>query len=179
MAAQPLVDSLALKLWDAHGQHVYAVLDGASCPDLLDQLYAANGPEFICLYRGELDPAVAEVAPYLARLEVGTDFTDWVLGQGFGKHWNIFLNSAADLPGVRRHLRTLNIVFAEGKPLLYRYYDPRVLRQTLPGFGPEQLRGFFGPVSRFLAEVPGKAMLESFSVATDGALVESALPLTA
>src|SRR5689334_3416011 len=69
------------------GIQTFAVLDGAWIPDLVDQLYGENKPEFVCLYRGELEPDIAEVAPYLVRLERDAPFTDWLLTEGWGRHW--------------------------------------------------------------------------------------------
>src|SRR5689334_3790444 len=75
----------------------FAVLDGASIPELLDHLYGERRPEFDCLYRGDLAPDIAEVAPYLVRLEPETPFTDWCLAEGWGNHWGIFVRSRASL----------------------------------------------------------------------------------
>ncbi|MCK7510898.1 MAG: DUF4123 domain-containing protein [Desulfobacterales bacterium] len=69
--------------------HVYAVLDGASIKSLGPKLYNLR-PEHVCLYRGRLEPDMAEVAPYLVRLEQDSAFAQWVLGDGWGKHWGIF-----------------------------------------------------------------------------------------
>ena len=44
----------------------------------------------MCLYRGELQPDMAEVAPYLVKLDRDAPFTDWVLDRGWGNHWGVF-----------------------------------------------------------------------------------------
>src|SRR5215813_11554270 len=118
---------------------VFTVLDGTSIPDLLDKLYGLS-PTFCCLYRGELEPDMAEVAPYLVQLEQGSEFTDWLLEE-WGKHWGIFAISDADFRAMRRHFRSFLIVNDEnGRPLRFRYYDPRVLRLYLPTCNAEELR---------------------------------------
>lgn len=130
----------------------FALLDGASVPDLLDKLYELK-PEYECLYRGELQPDMAEVAPYLVRLEAESPFANWVLEQGWGNHWGVFVLAAADLHQLRQHFRRLLIVHdPTGKPLYFRYYDPRVLRSYLPTCNGEELAAFFGPVTAFLLE---------------------------
>src|SRR5947208_16347929 len=74
--------------------NVVAVLDGASAPDLVKTLYE-HEPEYCCLYRGVLPPDIATVAPYLVRLEPDNKFSEWILAEGWGVHWGIFLHSAA------------------------------------------------------------------------------------
>jgi hypothetical protein len=141
------------------GLKAYAVLDGAAVPGLLAKLYAQ--PEYVCLYRGELAPDMAEVAPYLVRLEPDSEFADWVLEKGWGRHWGIFALSRADLRALRRHLRTFLIVHdPQGKPVYFRYYDPRVLRVYLPTCSAQELATVFGPVESYLLEdeTPHKAL---------------------
>jgi hypothetical protein len=54
---------------------------------------------------------------------------------------------------VRRHLRTLFRVKDEtGRILIFRWYDPRVLRAYLPTCLPAELHTFFGPIERFYCE---------------------------
>ncbi len=154
------------------GTGVYAVLDGASIPGLLDKLYGERRPEFECLYRGEIAPDMAQVAPYLVRLRENDEFTDWVLGQGWGKHWGIFLQGQEEMTAMRLHLRRFLVVHTtEGKPLYFRYYDPRVLRTFLPTCTGEELEKFFGPVKAFFLEAEDPKTLLKFRFS--GKLIES------
>lgn len=134
---------------------VFAALDGASIPGLLDQLYEQQ-PEHACLYRGELEPDMAEVAPYLVRLEPDSDFTDWLIEKGWGRHWGIFALSGESLSALRRHFRAFLIVYTpETRPVYFRYYDPRVMRIYLPTCDAKELATVFGPVEYFLLEDEG------------------------
>src|SRR3954464_15556008 len=131
---------------------VFAVLDGASVPDLVKHLYE-HEPEFCCLYRGELEPDMATVAPYLVKLEVGNKFTELVLNDAFGKHWGIFVATSANLRTLRDHFREFHTVeLPDQRTVLFRYYDPRVLRSFLPACNADELAMFFGPVQSFVAE---------------------------
>jgi hypothetical protein len=141
--------------------HTYAILDGASIPDLLDKLYADPRPEFVCLYRGELEPDMAEVAPYLVRLKPDEPFAKWVTAEGWGRHWGIFALSKADLKTVRKHFRTfLMVKDPDGKKLYFRYYDPRVFRVYLPTCNKAETATVFGPVGHYIFEDenPGKLL---------------------
>lgn len=148
------IERLTARLWPDEEHAAFALLDGAGIPNLLDRLYDDGGPEFECLYMGELAPDMAEVAPYLVRLVPGSAFLEWVFS-GWGQHWGIFavLPADLDLPAVRRHFRKLNIAYGpDGNPLLFRYYDPRVLGTFLFTCDAQQLISMFGPVSHFLLE---------------------------
>ena len=83
----------------------YAILDGASIPRLRPTL-ARLEVEAACLYRGELEPDLAQVAPYLAVTPFDHPFTDWLLQEGWGQHWGVFAISRANLRTLRMHLRT-------------------------------------------------------------------------
>jgi Domain of unknown function (DUF4123) len=160
---QVLQQEVLPHLFPAEGEiNTFVVLDGASVPDLLDQLYADPAPEFVCLYRGELEPDIAEIAPYLVRLEPHTAFTDWVLTEGWSRHWGIFALSRSGLKAVRTHFRKfLMVKDPEGKQLYFRFYDPRVLRIFLPTCARGELEMLFGPIARFFCEgdQPATALL--------------------
>jgi len=146
----------------ADAANTFAVLDGASVPGLLEKLGQWR-PEFVCLYRGELEPDLAEVAPYLVLLEPETEFAEWVISEGWGNHWGVFAISEVDLQAMRQHLRRLLTVYDEsGKPLLFRFYDPRVLRTYIPTCNSEELAAIFGPVSAYILEDDDPARLLTF-----------------
>jgi hypothetical protein len=152
MATENIVSAVKQRLFADQDTNVFAVLDGASVPDLRMSLHS-HQPEHVCLYRGELADDMAEVAPYLVRLEKEADFTNWVLTQGWGEHWGIFALAAEPLVELRQHFRRFLTVYGpENKPLLFRYYDPRVLRVYLPTCDAGELATVFGPVTSFLCE---------------------------
>ena len=141
---------------------VYAVLDGASVPELPQTLERFE-VEAECLFRGEQNLEMAQVAPYLVRLPPDAAFTEWLLREGWGKHWGIFILSKADLRELRMHLRTfLKVYGPDLKPLYFRYYDPRVLRVYLPTCNPRELQTVFGPVLRYLTEDEDPGALLAF-----------------
>ena len=169
MPDEALVRNLRDHLFPEADTTAYALLDGASVPDLRDHLWE-HEPEHACLYSGDLEPDMAEVAPYVVRLEPEADFTAWVLGQGWGRHWGIFALAGpdTDLRDMRRHFREFTMVRGpDGELLYFRYYDPRVLRVYLPLCNEEEMRSIFGPARCFLLEdedpnvllrfTPGKA----------------------
>ncbi len=156
------VELISPELFADPGTGVYAVLDGASIPGLISKLYQLR-PKYECLYRGELAPDMAEVAPYLVQLESETEFCDWVLNQGWGNHWGIFAVGTADLFTLRQHFRRfLTVHDSNGKPLLFRYYDPRVMRTYLPTCDSQEVAAIFGPVSSFIMESEDPGIMLSY-----------------
>ena len=154
--------------------HTYVVLDGASVPDLPVKLYEMN-PRNVCLYRGELAPDLVYTAPYLVHLFPNTSFTDWLLSECWGKHWGIFAQSRVSLTGMRKHFRTLLTVDDEnGKPMLFRYYDPRVLLPFLMTCNSDELEIIFGEVRYYFTESPNTKELSRIHFA-DNKLNEAKL----
>lgn len=165
------VDHIRAKLLTASEEaHLYVILDGASVPDLWQRLTTPDLSS-VCLLRGELDSELAQVAPYLMELDRQPALLDWILTEGWGKHWGIFLITEATFRAVRQHSRSLLQVYSpEDEPLFFRFYDPRVLRAFLPTCDRDQLADLFGPIKRYCMEAEdGDSMLEyEFN---DGALV--------
>jgi hypothetical protein len=150
--AQSTNPALAATLFGKDETPVFALLDGASAPNLVKNLYQ-HEPEYCCLYRGELEPDMATVAPYLVRLEAESQFTELVLGEGWGAHWGSFVVSPANLRSLRDHFRAFHTVeLPDQRTVLFRYYDPRVLRNFLPVCNAAELATFYGPVQKYIVE---------------------------
>jgi hypothetical protein len=76
---------------------------------------------------------------------------------------------------MRKHFRSLLTVNDEaGNPILFRYYDPRVLLPFLMTCALEELSIVFGPVKYYFAESFDKAELSRMHL-SNGALVETKL----
>ena len=139
---------------------LWAVLDGARDKRIFPSLDLLER-DYCCLYAGKLDPRLARAAPYLVRLEKGDRFSDFLLDQGWGRNWGIFLRTCTSFEELRKHLRTfLRVRDESGRRLIFRWYDPRVFRVYLPTCSAKELRTIFGPVDRYLVERPGGGLIE-------------------
>jgi hypothetical protein len=131
---------------------VFAIVDGARD----ERIYAAVRGTLLfkdCLYSGDLPPQLQATAPYLIQLEREDRFTRFLIEKGWGHSWATFLRTETGIKQLRRHLREfLRVRDQAGRRLIFRYYDPRVLRVYLPTCWPAELNTFFGPVSAFLTE---------------------------
>ncbi len=172
MPAADIPSSLAGHLFGDGALQLYTILDGAANPDLRQQLWQQQVTH-LCLFPGELDPEVALVAPYLVALTPATPFTDYVL-EGWGRHRGIFLLSDSDPRRLRRHFRSFIMVHHpdDGRPLYFRFYDPRVLRVYLPSCNRTESDALFGPVARYLVEDEGGGALLRFRREANGVACE-------
>ncbi len=114
------------------------------------------------LYIGELAPALARVAPYIVPAAF-VSASRTLLEQGWGDSWGVFLRSTASMEALHRHFRRLLRVQDErGVRMLFRFYDPRVLRAYLPTCVPGELNQVFGPVEYFVTEAEDSATVLEF-----------------
>ena len=141
---------------------VWAVLDCARDPAVRSALLESR-LESLCLYSGPLPRALEVVAPHLVQLLPGHRLTSRLLGEGWGRSWGVCL-TIEDAANLRHHLRKLLTVRdPQGRRLLFRFYDPRVLRAYLPTCTADEWRQFAGPVASFYAEAPGGEGLLEFA----------------
>jgi hypothetical protein len=140
-------------LWpDGPRQNVWMIVDGARTVDVFRFLLACH-LEYSCLYSGPLTPDLEMAAPYLVQLDHGYRDTHRLIQQAWGNSWGVLLRSETSLKKLRRHLREFLVVRdTKGTRMVFRYYDPRVLRVYLPTCVTAELRTVFGPIECFWTE---------------------------
>ena len=132
--------------------NVFVILDGAAINGFLEKLYQWR-PRHVCLFRGKLTPDMAEVAPYLVRLEENHPFSEWVIKNASGRHWGVFFSSMFDERKLRRKFRNmLDASLPDGRTVLFRYYDPRILNAYLPSCEESELTLMFDRVENYFVE---------------------------
>jgi len=161
-------------LWPAGAAHdVWMIVDGARDRRifglLLDCFYSDNW----CLFSGRLSPQLELAAPYLVRLDYQSAKTRRFLGQASGRQWGVFLKCGQRLEELRRHLRDLLVVRDPGgRQLLFRYFDPRVLRVYLPTCTADELHTVFGGIERFWIEADRPDVMLSAALDRDRLALE-------
>jgi Domain of unknown function (DUF4123) len=164
-------------LWpNGPAQDVWMIVDGARTIEVFRTLLPCH-LEYACLYSGPLSSELEIAAPYLVQLDYGYHDTHRLIRRAWGNSWGVFLKSDTSIEKVRRHLKEFLVVRdTKGNRLVFRYYDPRVLRIYLPTCLSGELRTLFGPIQVFWTEgqVP-EDMLE-FRFQRDS-LVRRTLPL--
>jgi len=132
--------------------NIYAILDAARDERIYARLIESDMTD-ACLFSGGRAKELATVAPYFIHLNPDDELTQWLFETGWGKSWGIFVESTADFEDLKRHFQSLVTVYDEaGKPLFFRYYDPRVLRVYLPTCNESELKQVFGQVSQYFFE---------------------------
>jgi len=158
-------------------RETYTILDTAR-DDSIFQKISPLDTEDLCLYRGDKAVELATVAPYLLNLKRDDSFTEWLVVNGWGKSWGIFLQSPASYKELHRHFRKFLMVYdEEGTPLYFRYYDPRVLRVYLPTCNESELQMLFGPVEHYWIEGREEKELIEFGCTENFNLIQNVVNL--
>ena len=166
---EAFVNEIVNRMWDlVEGQpdlEVYALLDAAR-DERVFQWLVSSGFTYSSLFAGKLPRALAKAAPYIVELDRGAKATSDLIEQGFGNSWGIFIKASGDLNELRHHFRKFLKVKngVDGKSLLFRYYDPRVMRVYLPTCNGEELRTVLDPLHRCYVENDGGSGLIAFSL---------------
>jgi Domain of unknown function (DUF4123) len=156
---------------------LYAVLDGARDRRVRSWIVETRAPAY-CLYQGDLPSVLQDAAPWLLRLGRGHGFTERFFEDGWLDDWGVVLASNAPVKLLRRHLRRFLLARTEdGRRMVFRYYDPRVLRIYLPTCNAEELKAFFGPVLGFATSDEERAAYNLFKL-KDGALEQQRIVAT-
>lgn len=160
--------SLAERLW-LHGSgpqsaQAYVLLDGAR-DKRIAPMVRSSGVPYECLYAGDLTPALRAAAPYLVQLAPESRFFNQLVPRAWGNAWGIFIVAEphVTLERLRRHFRSLLRVQDEQRRLLvFRFYDPRVLRLYLPTCTNAELQEFFGPIGKIMMETESGVALGQY-----------------
>lgn len=142
----------------------FVVLDGAIDPAVRDLLNQA-GVFYQSLYEGEHSGDLAVNGPYLAEIQKGGKLLPFLIKVGWGKSWGVFLTTQMGFSDTRKHLRHFLMVDIEGgQRVLFRFYDPRVMRVFLPVCDAQQRTEFFGQIQHFFVESDMETIVNRFSI---------------
>lgn len=164
------INNIIANLWspldDGSTPNVFIVLDGARDKRIEPLVNNAN-LEQGCLYAGDISYTLKRAAPHIVKLTPDASFTKEILTLGWGESWGVFFITpkTVSMASRRNNCRKISKVETpEGKSLIFRYQDPRVLRKFLPICDPEQLRSIFGNASIIAMENESGEQLIRYSV---------------
>lgn len=155
---------------------VFGVFDGARDKAIVPLLQ--QSPQRVqSLYEGSQGEALAQVAPHLVAIDPALPYFEALLRQAWGNAWGVLITSPVPFDAVRNRLRRFLLVSTDdGQRVVFRYYDPRVLRVFLPTCDVAQLTEMFGEISSYLAESETAAEAIEFTVSGQG-LQQCVVPL--
>lgn len=140
-------------LRQAGGEPPFMLLDCAGLEAGAAALPRDCFAELECLFTGDLAIELADVGPWLGRVHSFDAHAAAVVEDLLRRRLAMLVvlppgeGPPVPFARVHRHFRKFNVVYdPQGKPLFFRYYDPRVLVEALAVLEPEQLESFFGPV---------------------------------
>ncbi|OEE89361.1 hypothetical protein A1OQ_11665 [Enterovibrio norvegicus FF-162] len=123
--------------------HRYAVIDAAAESEFLSAQWEGP-PEMLCLFPEPIDKNFAAAAPYVVAL---TDELDaWLTMRK--TPWGFYCTSLSPIAEVRNHLReSLQAVTPDSPtPVLFRYFDPRLIWAYLDTLNGRECYDFLGPL---------------------------------
>jgi len=149
----------------AQDKQLYIILDAARVEQMPAQLFELeDDPEYISLFFDTPQAELIDVAPYIVKVEMESRLLAWMLDEGWGKSWGIFISATMELEQLFEQLRQfLKVTDSQGEELFFRFYDPRVLRTFLPTCNFQEIMQFFGDVGSYMAESEDGGMLLEFS----------------
>ncbi|HZF50791.1 MAG TPA: DUF4123 domain-containing protein [Polyangiaceae bacterium] len=132
---------------------LFAILD-AGRSARIRTLLAEAVDEYRSLHDGIEAVTMADVAPYLTRLQKDSHLLGRLVDEGWGQSWGVYFTSPAPFRDVRAHLQRLLVVKTkeDDRLLQFRFYDPRVLRVFLPTCTVRQTGEIYSDIERFVCE---------------------------
>lgn len=135
----------------------YAILDACDAPNVLalvDSLTQSQDADpksdrlVQSMYSGKAAQQYRAIAPYLFKLT--PELLDWIVAELEAQPWGFLFHAELDFKSVRRHFRNfITVLDPQGEKMLFRFYDPRVLRAFEENATEREKQAFCGQVVSF------------------------------
>lgn len=129
----PKVEQLTWEsLLETETAPLWAIVDGANWPEI-ESLLEVHDPPHSCLYT-TLDPENRAAAPWLVKLERGEAMLELMRERDQIQHSGILFTSYETVKALRDHFRLFTMLWTpadDKSPIYFRFYDPRVLMDSL------------------------------------------------
>jgi hypothetical protein len=132
--------------------NLYGIIDSARNEDVFRYLITGN-VQYRSLFQGTMDEQSYGVSGFLVECKKESLLFQWMTEDAWGDSCCIFFTSKLSFDELFSHFQKFNRVYLEDdEVVLFRYYDPRVLRVYLPTCNRGEIEVFFGNVFSFYAE---------------------------
>ena len=127
----------------------FGVIDLALAAALRSKVISLKEPFGCSLLDADTYLDVVPVGPWLIDLDKCSDLRRIWMAQVRDVEWGYTIQTTLQLADLRRHLRKFALAEIEGqpKPVLFRYFDARIIRAfLLETFTPEERQKFLAPM---------------------------------
>jgi len=157
-----IVSEFLLKQAESEGLKLYGIVDSARNEEVFRYLILGN-VKYKSLFEGTMDIQSFVVSGFLVECKKDSLLFQWLATEAWGDSSCIFFTSKSSFEDLFHHFQQFNRVRLEDdKVVLFRYYDPRVLRKLLPDYNEFELDTFFGDVQSFFAEGEDPSVVDVF-----------------
>lgn len=128
----------------------YAVIDLAAAPDLSKIVMGRLSQDAQPLFAPTLDVDILSVGPWITNVARIPELEPAIDAQYSSAPWGYFVETTVDIVSLRRAFRRYNYVKIPDReaPVLFRYWDPRVMRSFLSVATKEQFTVLFEFIDR-------------------------------
>ncbi|MFN6160807.1 MAG: DUF4123 domain-containing protein [Planctomycetota bacterium] len=158
----------------------YAILDACDAPNVLalvDSLTNAQESDpkserlVQSMYSGKAAQQYRAIAPYLFTLT--PDLLDWIVADLAGQPWGFLFHAELDFKSARKHFRNfVTVLDPQGEKMLFRFYDPRVLKMFVESANEQENQSFFGSCSQIVIPEGDRFLRLDHSAGADAFLKE-------
>ena len=149
---QVSVSEFLLERAEKEDSQLFAIVDSARNDEVFRYLVTGD-VQYKSLFEDTMDIQSYGVSGFLVECKKESPLFRWMTTEAWGDNCCIFFTSKASFDDLFSHFQKFNRVYLEGdEVVLFRYYDPRVLRAYLPTCNQTEIDLFFGEVICFFAE---------------------------
>jgi len=145
LAAMSEICKAFLKKELGSGKALYGIVDSAIYKEFHDLMDIEGEENIRILLKEPYLHGYERAAPYLMLLDIDDAIADGLLHAAKGEQWLTLVVSHKSLDALAQELRDMIVVESEvhGKPIIYRFYDPRNLANYIHIHDEAELKMFY------------------------------------
>ena len=148
---QVSVSEFLLERAEKEDCQLYGIVDSARNDEVFRYLVTGD-VKYKSLFEDTMDVQSYGVSGFLVECEKESPLFQWMTTEAWGDNCSVFFISKSSFDDLFSHFQKFNRVYLEGDDVvLFRYYDPRVLRTYLPTCNRDEIETFFGKVISFFS----------------------------
>jgi hypothetical protein len=131
----------------------YAVIDLASATEIRPLIARLRPSAAEPLFARTFAQELLDVGPWVVRLSKAPEVESMLANMSFDIPWGYYVHTTVDIISLRQSLRRFNLarIPDSSKAVLFRYWDPRVMRVFLDVASREQRKRLFEWIDRIEA----------------------------